>query len=147
MQATGRIMALDFGNVRTGVAVSDPLQMIASPHSVIEARSTEELLDALHPLFTELEPVTLVIGMPLDQHGGKGPRAEKTLAFVEVLRERLDIPVAVQDERFTTVEAERMLTEARVRRKKRKQVVDKIAAAHILQSWLDRQASERRLRS
>ena len=136
----GRVMALDVGDVRIGVAVSDPLGIIAQPHSVIQCQSPEADLAAIKQLVDELGVVQIVAGMPLNQHGERGPQAEKTAAFVDALAQVVDVPIDVQDERFSTVSAQRMLIDANVRRKKRKQVVDKIAAQHILQVYLERRA-------
>lgn len=131
-------MALDVGDVRTGVAVTDPLQMIASPHAVIQEKSLAATLDKLEALVTELEPIVVVAGVPLNQHGERGPQAEKVLRFLEQLRKRVQVEIVTQDERFSTAEANRTLLAANMRRDKRKQVVDKVAATHILQSYLQR---------
>lgn len=138
-------MALDVGDVRTGVALSDPLQVIASPHSVVQKPSLDAAIAELKRIITETEPVLIVVGVPLDQEGQHGPRAKKTIAFVERLRAETTVNIVLQDERFTTVAAERMLISADVNRKKRKQVVDKVAATHILRSYMDRQAAEKRM--
>jgi putative Holliday junction resolvase len=79
------------------------------------------------------------VGLPLDQNGEIGPQAAKVLAFVETLRELLDIDIVTQDERFSTAAAQRALIDANMRRKKRKSVIDMVAAQHILQTYLDRQ--------
>lgn len=144
MSMPGRILALDVGQVRTGVAVSDPLQIIASPHSVIQKPSMEAVLLELDHILQETQPVRIVVGLPLNREGQPGPQAQKVLEFVTKLREQTAIEIVTQDERFTTAAAQRMLIAADVRRKKRKQVVDKIAATHILQTYLERQASRNR---
>ncbi len=143
MDMPGRILALDVGDVRTGVALSDPLQIIASPHSVIQKSSVDAVLDELIRILQETQPVRIVVGLPLNREGQPGPQARKIMAFIEKLRAKTTIDIITQDERFTTAAAERMLIAADVRRKKRKQVVDKIAATHILQAHLDRQAARR----
>ncbi len=137
-------MALDVGDVRTGVALSDPLQMIASPHSVVQKPSLDATLAELKRIIAETEPVRIVVGIPLDQGGEHGPQARKILAFVERLRAETSAEIVTQDERFSTAEAQRMLISADVNRKKRKQVVDKVAATHILRTYMDRQAVLRR---
>lgn len=137
-------MALDVGEVRTGIAVTDPLRIIASPHSVIETRSEAEDAARIAALAAELEVSCIVVGLPLNREGEPGPQARKVLAFVDALRAAASAEVVTQDERFSTAAAERMLIGAKVRRKGRKQVVDKIAATHILQAYLDRQASAAR---
>jgi len=138
MTTTGRVLGLDVGNVRIGVAVSDPLGIIAQPHSVIRSTGIEQDMEAVRALVAEKEVVRIVVGLPLNREGKPGPQAEKVLAFVEALRATLGVDVVTQDERFSTAAAERMLIEANVRRKGRKQVIDKIAAHHILQTYLDR---------
>lgn len=144
MQEQGRIIGLDVGDVRTGVAVSDPLQMIASPREVLKSAPLEDLLRRVSAIAGETEALRIVVGVPLDQHGRHGPQANKVLMFIERLRAVVTVPVVEQDERFSTAEAQRMLIGADVRREKRKKVVDKVAAAHILQTYLDRMAAERR---
>jgi putative holliday junction resolvase len=145
MNNPGRIMALDVGDVRTGVAMTDPLQMIASPHSVVQQPSLEGALRELKRIIQESEPVLIVVGIPLDQEGKQGRQANKVMAFVEKLRAETSVEIVTQDERFTTTAAERMLISADVSRKKRKQVVDKIAATNILRSYMDRRASQIRI--
>ena len=144
MHEPGRIMALDVGDVRTGVAVTDPMQLIASPHSVVQEKSLGATLEVIAKLVRELEPIRVVVGIPLNQQGEPGPQAEKVLRFAEQLRQRVPVEVVTQDERFSTAEAQRSLLAANLRRDKRKQVVDKVAATHILQVYLERQASDRR---
>lgn len=145
MLEPGRVMALDVGDARTGVAVTDPMRIIASPHGVVNMTSFEKGLAELKALIAALAPVRIVVGLPLDRHGGIGPRAEKTLAFIERLRAEVSIEIVTQDERFSTVEADRALREGNVRGKKRKQTVDKIAATHILNAYLDKLAARERL--
>lgn len=144
MADLGRIMALDIGEVRIGVAVSDPMQIIASPHSVVKEPSRAAAIAALKRLVGQLEPVLIVAGIPLDAHGGEGPQARKTRTFIELLRAELSVEIVTQDERFSTVEATRNLIAADMRREKRRGVVDKVAATHILQGYLDRTAAMRR---
>lgn len=143
MQELGRIMALDVGDVRTGVAMSDPLQTIASPHGVLQDDASGTVLAKVVQLVRDYEPICIVAGLPLTKQGETGPQAQKVQAFVETLRQQVAVPVVFEDERFSTAAAERMLISADMRRKKRKQVVDKIAATHILQLHLDRRAFQR----
>ena len=135
---TGRMVGLDVGEVRIGVASSDPLGIIVSPHSVVTRTTLEADLKALAGIFKEREATRIVVGLPLDKEGKPGPQAEKTLAFVEQLRTVTDIEIVTQDERYSTAAATRMLIDANVSRKGRKQVVDKVAATHILQAYMDR---------
>lgn len=143
MADPGRIMALDVGEVRTGVAFSDPLRIIASPHGVLQDDSAGTVIEKIQRLVAEYEPVRIVAGLPLDQRGQPGAQAHKVIAFVEELRKVVSVEIVLEDERFTTASAQRMLIGADVRRKKRKQVVDKIAATYILQTHLDRDATQR----
>ena len=138
MASLGRIVGLDVGDVRIGVAVSDPLRLIAQPHSVITRSNPENDVTAVCALIGQTEAVRVVVGLPLNREGKPGPQAEKVLQFIEQLRGATTTEIVTQDERFSTAAAERMLIAADVRRKKRKGIVDKIAAHHILQTHLDR---------
>jgi putative holliday junction resolvase len=144
MADEGRIMGLDIGDVRIGVALSDSLRMMASPHSVVKEPSREAAVRTVKRLVEETGAVLIVAGVPLNEAGGQGIQAEKTLAFVERLRAEVSVEVVLQDERYTTAAAERMLIGANLRRDRRRQVVDKIAATHILQTYLDREAARGR---
>ena len=137
-------MALDVGDVRIGIALSDPLAIIAQPHSVIPAKSPRANAEAIKNLIDETETICLVVGIPLNQEGKPGPQAEKVLAFVEVLKQTLPIEIVLQDERFSTAAAQRELIAAGVRRKARKQLIDMAAAQRILETFLDRRARERK---
>ena len=139
MGSMGRVVGLDVGDVRIGVAVSDPLGIIASPHSVITRTALQADLAAVAAVVNEREAVRLVVGLPLNREGQPGPQAQKVLEFIEQLREHVTVEIVTQDERFSTAAANRMLIEANVSRKGRKKVVDKVAAHHILQTHLDRQ--------
>lgn len=143
----GRVMGLDVGDVRTGVAMSDPLGMIASPHSVIPAEDLEAQCAAVAKLAAENDVTEIVVGMPLNRNGEIGPQAEKVQHFIEALRGKVSVPVETQDERFSSASAERALLEANLSRKARKKVVDKIAAQQILQVYLDRRANLRKRES
>ncbi|MBN2310044.1 MAG: Holliday junction resolvase RuvX [Candidatus Hydrogenedentes bacterium] len=144
MDEQGRIVGLDVGDVRIGVAVSDPLGIVAQAREVVERRSPEEDVDAIRRIVGEYEAVCVVAGLPLNQEGRPGPQAEKVLAFIEMLEAVVGVPVETQDERFSTAAAERALIAANVRRKGRKKVIDKVAAQYILQTYLDRRANQRK---
>lgn len=133
-------MGLDVGDVRTGVALSDPLGIIAQAHSVIDANPPEQAADAISQIVDEQTVIEIVVGLPLNQNGERGPQAEKVMAFVELLRGKLSVDVHTIDERFTTAGAERSLIAAGVKRKGRKKVIDKVAAQQILQTYLDRRS-------
>lgn len=132
-----RVLALDHGTVRIGVAVSDELRMIASPLEYIPAEPVDAFKDRLKTLLEEKEVEQIVIGMPRNMDGSYGPAAGKVRAFVEQLRETVSVPIRTWDERLTSAQANRMLIQGNVRRRDRKQVVDKMAAAILLQSYLD----------
>ncbi len=132
-----RILGLDPGERRVGVALSDPTGTIASPHSVIDRRSVE-LADAVRMLCEENDVQRIVIGLPTGLSGVEGPSAKAARAMGNAVADATDLPVEYQDERFTTVTAEAALLEGGVRRSKRRDVRDKVAAAVILQTYLDR---------
>ncbi len=132
-----RILALDHGTVRIGVAVSDELKMIAQPLEFIPAAPFQAFLQRLRQLLSEKEVELILVGMPRNMDGSYGPAAEKVREFVESLRRELSVPIRTLDERLTTVQANRVLIEANTRRDKRRQKVDQTAAAILLQSYLD----------
>lgn len=134
----GRILALDVGDVRIGVASTDLLAIIAQPFTVVTRTTLEKDLDALREIVREREAELIVVGLPLNQEGQKGPQAEKVMAFIDQLKSVVTIDIVTQDERFSTAMAQRMLIDANVSRQGRKKVIDKIAAHHILQTYLDR---------
>lgn len=132
-----RTLALDVGDKRIGVAVSDPLGFTAEPLIVItRTASVKADLRSVEELLQRYDVSKIVVGMPVMLAGDEGIQAGKVREFVERLSRRLRIPVVTWDERLSTVEAERFLIKAGQSRSKRKQVIDKIAAAVILQSYL-----------
>ena len=132
-----RIMALDVGSRTIGIACSDALLMTAQGIETIRRTSLENDFNRLRELISEYEVHELVVGMPKNMNGTKGDRAEKTEEFVEKMKAVIDLPVTFWDERLSTVMAERQLIAADVSRKKRKGVIDKMAAVVILQGYLD----------
>ncbi len=136
-----RILALDMGTVRIGVAVSDPLGMFATGIGVLSVEGEwEKELDDLMVRYT---PSVLLIGVPVRTTGHKGPEALRIEEQAKSLSERYpDVKVLLHDERYSTVIAQQALIEANVSRKGRKGKVDQVAAALILQSWLDRAGRE-----
>lgn len=130
-------MALDLGDRRIGVAVSDALGLTAQGVGVVERRRDGREFEEIERLVREREIREIVVGLPRNMDGSIGPRGEICIAFAEALREKLHLPVHLWDERLTTVTAERTLLAADVSRKKRRQVVDKMAATIILQHYLD----------
>ena len=133
-----RTLGIDHGQVRVGLALSDPLGMIASPLKTVERRRKrkQDIAD-LAALVQELDVAEVVIGIPFEMTGAMGKKAKEVLQFAQALREVLDVPVIEWDERLTTVQAERSLTAMDVRGSRRKQLVDQMAAAIILQGYLD----------
>jgi putative Holliday junction resolvase len=134
----GRVIGLDPGSKRIGVAVSDDERRVATPIEVL-ARSGDVARDhrAIAALVAEWEANLVVVGLPLSLSGARGRAAQHVLAEVDSLRATLPVPVETYDERLTTVTAERSLVEQRMRAEARRQVVDKVAAAVLLQAWLD----------
>lgn len=135
-----RIMGLDYGSKTVGVAISDALQLTAQGIETIERKEENKLrktLARIEELAKEYEVEKIVIGLPKHMNNTIGERAEKSLELKEKLERRTGLPVVMWDERLTTVMAERVLIESNVRREKRKQYIDKIAAVFILQGYLD----------
>lgn len=134
-----RYMGLDVGSKTVGVAVSDPFGWTAQGVEIIPIdEEVEEFgLDRLSELIAEYKVEALVLGLPKNMNNSIGPRAEASQKYGELLIDRFDLPVFYQDERLTTVQAERMLIANDVSRKKRKKVIDKLAAVLILQNYLD----------
>ena len=132
-----RILALDHGTKRIGVAVSDELKMIATPLEFILAEPFAEFLARLKELIREKEVEMILVGMPRNMDGSYGPAALKVQEFVAVLRDAIAIPMKSWDERLTSTQANRFLIQGQMRREKRKEKVDQTAAAILLQSYLD----------
>ncbi|MGG6310955.1 Holliday junction resolvase RuvX [Paenibacillus macerans] len=132
-----KILGLDYGDRRIGVAVSDAFGWTAQGVEVIERRKEDVEFDRIAELVRQHEVEEIVVGLPKNMNGSIGPRGEICMAFADDLRSRLNLPVRLWDERLTTVSAQRTLLEADVSRKKRKGVVDKMAASLILQNYLD----------
>jgi putative Holliday junction resolvase len=132
-----RILALDHGTKRIGVAVSDELKMLAQPLEYIPAEPFAEFLERLRELLQEKQVEMVLVGMPRNMDGSYGPAALKVQDFVAALKAAITVPVQTWDERLTSVQANRLLIEGNVRRQKRKEKVDKMAAAILLQAYLD----------
>jgi len=132
-----RILALDHGTKRIGVAVSDELKMIAQPLEFVPAEPFAAFMARLKELLREKEVELILIGMPRNMNGSYGPAALKVEDFVAALQTAVTVPIKTWDERLTSAQANRFLIEGNVRREKRKEKVDKMAAAILLQSYLD----------
>jgi putative Holliday junction resolvase len=133
-----RVMAVDLGSVRTGVAVSDELGMLAQPWKTLPGG--DKTLDAIVSAVAELKPSRVLVGLPRNMDGTYGPAAEAARAFADHLRARIECPVDLWDERLTTVSAQRALRESGRKARDQRGVVDQVAAQFLLQSWLDRSA-------
>ena len=132
-----RVLAIDHGTKRMGIALSDPSGMIAQPLEFIPAEPFAGFLTRLKEILKEKEVELIIVGMPRNMDGSYGPAAAKVQEFVAVLKENIIIPIRTWDERLTSAQANRFLIEANVRRQDRKEKVDKAAAAILLQSFLD----------
>jgi putative Holliday junction resolvase len=135
-----RVIAVDLGTRRMGVAVTDGLGLTAQPHATLARHGGQRDLDAIAAVVRQLEAERVILGLPLDPEGNRGRAAKAAEAFAERLRAVLTVPVELIDESFTTVEAEEVLLAADLSRARRKQVVDRVAAALILRRWLDQQS-------
>jgi putative holliday junction resolvase len=132
-----RVLGIDHGTKRMGIALSDPSGMIAQPLEFIPAEPFAQFLERLKQILREKEVELIIVGMPRNMDGSYGPAAAKVQEFVAVLKENIIIPIRTWDERLTSAQANRFLIEANVRRQDRKEKVDKAAAAILLQSFLD----------
>lgn len=132
-----RLMGLDVGEKTVGIALSDPLGWTAQALTTLRRRNLEQDLKALEELINSYEVEELVIGLPLNMNGSEGPAAEKARAFGTALQEATGLSIIYQDERLSTVAAQRVLLEGDVSRAGRKKAIDKVAAAYILQGYLD----------
>jgi putative Holliday junction resolvase len=135
-----RILAIDHGTRRMGIAVSDELKTIAQPLEYVPAEPFEGFVERLRHIVVEKSVELILVGMPRNMDGTYGPAAEKVREFIDELKERIDVPIRTWDERLTSAQANRFLIAANVRRRDRKEKVDKTAAAILLQSYLDSQA-------
>lgn len=138
-----RILGIDLGDKRIGLALSDPMGWTAQGLDVITSKGSAEAdIDIIKEYVEHYEVSKVIIGLPLNMDGSSGPRADKAKVFAEKLEKRLKVTVEMTDERLTTVTAERLLIEADLTRKKRRKVIDKVAAVLILQSYLDSKAAK-----
>jgi putative Holliday junction resolvase len=133
-----RVIGIDLGTRRIGVAVTDGLGLTAQPHATLARHGGKRDLEAIGAVVREFDAERVVLGLPLSPEGEVGRAARSAQAFAERLRAALAIPVDLIDESFSTVEAEEVLLRADLSRARRKEVVDRLAAAVILQRWLNR---------
>jgi putative Holliday junction resolvase len=132
-----RILGLDVGTKRIGVALSDPLGITAQPLMTIERESRKKDLEAIEALLTQYDIKKVVVGMPLNMNGTMGPSGEMAKMVGYKIKNKFKIELIYVDERLSTVSAERVLIEGDIRREERKNIIDKVAASYILQTYLD----------
>ena len=135
-------LALDLGDRRIGIAASDPLGLTAQPISVLERKSLVEDIAHIGELARRRRAQIIIVGLPLNMDGSVGPAARRSRRFAAALRKHLALPVELWDERLTTVEAEKALLASGQRRRQRRQLRDEVAAALLLQSYLDAHRTE-----
>ncbi len=133
-----RVLGLDVGDKTIGVAVSDPLGLTAQGVKTIRRKGIKKDLEELQEIINEYNVQALVIGLPKNMNNTLGLQSEKVLKFVDKIKKKLQVDIIMQDERLTTVSAQRDLINANVSRKKRKDVIDKVAAVYILQAYLEK---------
>lgn len=138
LPASGKILGLDLGTKTIGIAVSDALRYSATPLETIRRTKFTQDAERIAHLLAENRAVAIVLGLPLNMDGTEGPRAQSTRAFARNLGQRIALPIAFWDERLSTSAVTRMMIEADLRRDRRDEVVDKLAASYILQGALDR---------
>jgi putative Holliday junction resolvase len=138
------ILGLDIGDARTGVAISDELGIAAHPLCTIQRKSRKALLAELQELVTAHKVERIVVGLPLQLDGETGTQAQKVKRFAEKLERQVNLPIIFWDESFTTFEAAQILRGTKKRRKKRKQVIDQVAAVLILEGYLEELRNSRR---
>ena len=135
---SGKILAVDFGDTRTGLAISDPSRLLASGIGYVSPGGIEKTADAVAQVAAEQKVAAVVVGLPVNMDGSEGSRAARCKKFASMLSERTGVPVAMFDERMTTMTASRYLNETGTHGKKRKTVIDTLSAQIILQNCLDR---------
>src|SRR5574344_1108416 len=136
-------LGLDLGSKTLGLSISDKLGIIATPLIVLRYESYEELMDKLNEIVVSRNVNVLVLGNPLNLNGTMSKRSEETIKFKELIENKYDYKVILQDERLSTIEAENLLIKNNTKRKNRKKVIDKMASTIILQSFLDRRNNKK----
>lgn len=133
-----RIMGLDVGDKTIGVALSDPMFLMAHPIETIKRKKASLDIQRLVEIIEKEDVETIVVGLPKNMNNSIGPQSMKVMSFVDLLKKQTDKEIVYEDERMTTLQSERVLIDMDVRRENRKKYIDKIAATFILQSYLDR---------
>lgn len=132
------LIAFDIGDKRIGIAVSDPFMQMALPYETYHRKNFKTDIQYLVNLAKQRGATTIVCGLPLNFDGSRSEQTEKTESFINELKLNTDIPIVTEDERFTTMEARRLLIEADMRRADRKSVIDKVAASYILEAYMNK---------
>jgi putative Holliday junction resolvase len=135
-----RYLAIDYGNRRTGLAVCDPSETIVSPLNVFE--SNKSLIQKILDVVEKENIKTIVLGLPLNMDDTKGPQARRTIGFSKELESQLEIPILFQDERLSSFTAREKMAEAELTKKKKKKRIDAVAAAQILEAFLEKKRME-----
>ncbi len=138
-----RVLALDYGQKRIGVAVSDTLLLMAHGRETLQCRSQRELLERLRALIKQESVGLIVVGLPRNMNGAEGEMSQKVRAFIDVLTQQVQLPVVAWDERLSSRQAQRTLTDLGKSAREQRQVVDQLAAVFILQNYLDSLATQR----
>jgi len=133
-----RIMGLDIGDKTIGVAISDSMLITAQGLKTIKRKNSKVDIEEISNLVRQYNVSKIIVGLPKNMNNTIGPQGEKVLRFVDKLKNKVNVEISFQDERLTTVAAERILIEGNMRREKRKNVIDMVAATYILQTYLDR---------
>ncbi len=131
-------MGLDVGDKTIGVALSDPMFLLAQAKETIKRKKASADIQRLVELINENDVNLIVVGLPKNMNNTIGPQSMKVMSFVDLLKKQTDIEIVYQDERMTTIQSESVLIDMKVRRENRKEYIDKIAASFILQTYLDR---------
>ena len=139
-----RYLAIDHGQKRTGLAISDSSETLVSPHSVIETANEEELLRRISAVLEAEEIDAVVVGLPVNMDGTEGPRVRQVRQFVLTLQQRTDKPIHLHDERLSSFEADCLVGDLELTRKKKKKRLDAIAAAAILRSFFEQKTGNKR---
>jgi len=142
-----KILGIDYGQKRIGLALSDPSNMVARSLKVLKRNGTRKLLGEIKAVIDQNKIERIVIGLPKNMNGSLGEKGNEVLAFVKVLEKVVKMPIVTWDERLTTVSAEKVLRQAELSRKKRKDILDKLSACIILQNYLDSIGSDQKERS
>lgn len=135
-------MGLDVGNKTIGVALSDPMFLLANALETIKRKKASTDIERIKEIVEENDVNLIVVGLPKNMNNTIGPQAMRVISFVDLLKKQVDVEVVYEDERMTTIQSEAVLMDMEVRRENRKKYIDKIAATFILQTYLDRRKNE-----